>query len=261
MKYVLISLFIANMLFILYSTIKSTPYLTKAFKAGLSVNENKIYKRNHKNKFLNLFLNLVVAFFALIISLFLIGLFTIPFWLPTLIWIKIGIIPGLITIAATSIIGTVFKMKVISKKINDKKYIEIAFMNDLIFYFSIIQAILIFTNINGTKPDYLIKQIYYSNIYMNTTLMVFIISLYFSIIITNTYILYKRFTFLVTKDLPNYRRTSILLIISIIIVSSFIGLFFINNLDLTYMTESDKYFCGVTVKNFFQDNIVFSRVF
>jgi hypothetical protein len=240
MKTVLISLFIANMLFVLYFTVKSTPFLTKVFKAVSKSDVNKIYKKYHENKFLNVIINFLLVCIILLFSIVLIGLSTFQIWLPTLIWIRSGIVPGLITIAATSVVGTILKMTVISKKITDKKFIEISFINDLIYYFSIIQAILIFTNIKGTKPDLLIKQIYYSNIYMNTTLMVFIISLYFSIIITNIYILYKRFTFLLTKNLQKYRRTSILLIISIIIISSFIGLFFINNLDLSYMTVKDK---------------------
>ncbi len=228
-------LFSVNSLYIVYFIVKSMQFYAKFLNAkkrepiALESKNAELYK----NKII---LKILSAIFILIMIAVFVAVVLIPSWLPIVIWIFFGAKYGLIAILFFSTLAALGKIILVVKKTREPKVIEEAVLNEILTFFTIFLAIFLFTDLRGLSLESLISTVYFKSISVSIPLMIFLPILYYSIILTNVYVIIKRSKMLLIKVNNKYKQTTFIDVVVVLNISAFLGLMYINVLDLSYMT-------------------------
>ncbi|MFW6047053.1 MAG: hypothetical protein ACOCP4_04650 [Candidatus Woesearchaeota archaeon] len=128
----------------------------------------------------------------------------------------------------------------IHKKIGDHRYLEAGMITNAIYIFAIYMSGYVFTGLRTLNINEMIYQMYQLDFIFNETLMVFLPVLIFSIIITNIYLLFKRFRYIFNTNIRKYKVTTKKQIYSLAVMTSFIGLFYFNEITTSYVTKESQ---------------------
>ena len=239
MFYYILPIYILNGIYVLYSiyTSAKTVY-TKFPKTEPDTEWFDELMDKQKNKLMKLVVAVPVIIIVFLVIGIMIGILMIPFWVPIIVWIRNGIFWGLFSMAIGAIIGAIFKARVIKKKVNDSRWMEASMINDIIYIVTIFMSGYIFTDLSKLSITEMVMNVYDYSFMFNETLMVLLPIMIFAILITNVYLLYKRTSYVFRKDISKYKVTTKKLVFTVLISSSFIGLFYFNEIDTSYVSES-----------------------
>jgi hypothetical protein len=147
---------------------------------------------------------------------------------------------GFLSIAISGIINAYIKIKIVKKNTKSKAYLDASLLADIIFILTIILSGYILTPARNFSLLQMIEYIYGMNSLFNNALTVIYPAIFFSIVITNIFLIFKRIKVILNKDLSKYKPTTFKQILATFIASSFIGLFYLNELDLSFVTDMDS---------------------
>jgi len=238
MYHVMLTLFIINVCYLtyfFYITIKL------AIKATKKLPEMKLTKLEELFDSMKTKVG-KIAFYAasvlMILVLVVISFYMI--WVPILVWNTSGLFWGVLSLFIVMISDSIFSSRILKKAREDVRRRELILLSEVMRYSSILLGVLLFTDLKIESLQELLINVYQADIFMKTTLIVFIPSVFIALIATNSFAIVKRTKFLLTKNLDKYRVTSKRMILLSIVSFSFIGIFYLNQLDLSFVSSTDK---------------------
>lgn len=207
-------------------------------KANDSLNSLKERIKNMKPISRFITKGLILIFFT---ALFIIvmAIITSPIVLPIFLRLQYGLIPGLISLVVFSALLMLWKIIIIKKKTNDDRYLELAVINEtlnfMLFFFLAIIIIDPFDfSLNG-----LILYFYNMDFTYKIETIVFIPIIFISFVTLNLYFLIKKLQYSIKPNIDKYKKVDMKSYFLVAVLSSFIGLFFLNNLDKSFMSERE----------------------
>ncbi len=239
MFYVILPIYVFNLIYVGYSIYRSIRTIQERFpktEPDLTKYDELIEKQ--KTKFMKFVVGFIILIIVLVSVLIMIAVLLSPLWIPIWIWIEHGILWGIISMSAGSILGAVIKALVIKKKSGDPRFLEAGMINDIIYIIAIYMSGYIFTDLGELSISEMVHQIYIFEFFFNETLMVLLPAAIFAFVITNIYLLYKRTGYVFNRDIRLYKVTTRKQIYIFAIIASFMGLIYFNEIDLSYVSTS-----------------------
>lgn len=238
---IIVSLFIINMAYIVYFS-----FVT--FRLGVQTSKRipepdtkkvELLIAKQKTKLGRFFVRIAIILFVLIFISLILGASSYFIWIPILVWNNYGPLWGIISLALIAFSDTYLKVLIFRKRQLNPKLKELMILSDSIKYFAIVDAFLLFSNLEGQSLYQILQSIYHADFFMNTTLMVFIPTAYSVLLLANVIVIIKRTKFLFNKNLDKYRATTKRSILLLVVSTSFFGLFYLNQLDLGFVSIED----------------------
>lgn len=237
MLYIILPIYLMNMIYVGYSIYRSLRTVQERFpktEPDLTKYDELIDKQ--KNKLMKVLVGFIMVVIVFIVLLFMIGFLLMPFWIPVWLWIKFGVLWGIVSISVGSILGAVIKAIVIKKKTGDPRFLEAGMINDILYIIAIYMSGYVFTGLRELSIQDMVHSVYDSNVFFNETLMVLLPAAIFALVITNLYLLYKRTVYVFNRDILLYKVTTRKQVYIFAIVASFLGLFYFNEINLSYVS-------------------------
>ena len=238
---IMLTLFIINILFLMYAIYFS---FRLGFKAASKIEASDISNIDnvlikYKSKWVRLCFKVLYIFIVIIFLVFIVILSLYIAWVPILVWNIWGLYYGILSLFIVALSDSYISSKMLHKAMLDVKKKELIILSEVIRYSSIFLALLLFSDLKANSLNELMVNIYNTNLSVKTTVMVFIPTTLIAFIATNLLALYKRAKFLFNKNLEKYKTTSRRSVLLSIVLFSFFGLFYLNQLDLSFVSEND----------------------
>lgn len=226
---------IVNLVVILYDNI---PSLIKIFKRSVN-NEKMIEFENtlkDKSKVTKIVSGILVMIFVFVVA----SLIMIPIWLPIVLWLKISPLIGVIILMFLNLPFSILKFHYPITKQIGKSAVHHIVSNDSLMYLFVIQLGYILSKNNGKNLFELTKIVYELDSHLGSTLIVIFPVLILSLISVNLYFLFKKFSYYFhKKQITNSSLISMKKLVFIFTLSGFLGLYYINMIDKSFVSISD----------------------
>lgn len=239
--YILILCDFAYFINALITTLKAAKKQSNVIQKKFDVSLTKINNKHSINPQNQMYaFNPYVDLFQKLNLLFLLLIFFAPIVIPILITVDGNPVLGFIVFAIASAIGAYLKLIVIKiRTMNNKKYMELGLLSEILIIFLFFQILVLFADPLNFSVNILINLFYNLTFKYKIELMVFIPTLFYSLLSLNFYILFKKVRYDLKKDIEKYNRINKSNILLTLVLTSFIGLFFLNNLDKSFMSEAE----------------------
>lgn len=246
MKYILYVVIVwgfVNLVIAIIHTLKISKSSAEKIKSSTGKANDSLnsFKERIKNmKFLTRFITkglIIISFTTLMIIIM--AIITSPIVLPIYLRLKYGLIPGLISLVVFSIPLTLWKISIIKKKTHDGRYLELAVINEILNFMLFFFLAIIVIDPFGFTLNGLIHYFYNINFVYKIETIVFIPTIFISFVTLNLYFLIKKLRYDVKPNIDKYKTIDIKSYFLVAVLSSFIGLFFLNNLDKSFMSETE----------------------
>lgn len=231
--YVLYFLCGINVITILIDNVPSLKrIILKSFEKGQQTKLEDSMK--DKSFVVKLFSSILIILTVSIISI----LILLPIWLPIVLWIKCSPLIGVISLSLSNLPFSILKFYYpITKKIGISAIHHII-SNDSLLYLFILQLGYILSSNNGKSLYELTVVVYQIDSTFGSTMVVLFPVIIVSLICINIYFLYKKFTYYANKKKINSSSLiSIKKLVFIFTISGFLGLYYINMIDKSFIPE------------------------
>lgn len=246
MKYLIYTLFSFNMIVSIYYLIKmlKTGSLKKFIKAAdASLTKSGSSESIRKIHDLSIIPKIIVIVVLLIIFIpifvILMAILTFFIWIPIIVGLLNGWQLGILTfIGCSAVISIIWSMLISAKK--DKiQDAEAAVVREFMFLLSFIQLGVISYFYQNMNVNNSMQFIYENVVYFKNTFSILYPILFFGMIATNLYLIFHLFRIKFKKNNKwKIRRTDVMLIF---VASSFIGLLFISENTLSFITDVESF--------------------